>query len=190
MYKYPLRFKVDSYPLDADLGILDAEKNEILFLPKPGEEMKAGSSPYIIYSDKVARQPLYAVLRQEQGEQVTYLIKTPGDVLLGKLISEAKSAWKVLDAQESLLANIYEKASWKNSCLFTILSLPFSDSASDELLKAIAPHRYLVTLNGTQVLELREIVTAFNDDFSLKKKGEFTEREEALMVVSLMMLMY
>jgi hypothetical protein len=39
-----------------------------------------------------------------------------------------------------------------------------------------------------QVLELREVISTINDDYKLKKSGEFSECEETLLVVSLMMV--
>ena len=67
-------------------------------------------------------------------------------------------------------------------CFF---GLPFDQAFQDELLKILAPHRYIVTLNGKKVLELRELATTFSDNYRLKKSGEFSEREEALLLVGL-----
>jgi hypothetical protein len=189
MYSYPLKFKVDGTPADIDLKILDAEKNEILFRPKISEAMAEGSAACVIYTNKESRQPVYNTLFQTKNEVDSYIIRTPGETVLGELVTEAPHLWKLIDQNGIPVAAIQEKSSWKNSCLFQVLTFPLlllsNNNIEDELLKMVAPHRYIVILNGKKVLELRETVSSINDDYSLKKSGDFTEREEALMVVAL-----
>jgi len=185
MYSYPLRFKTEATPADADLTVLDAEKNEILFRPQISETMQNGKAPCIIFTDKTSRQPIYTTRLQKKNGVQSYTIHTPGEALLGEVVSGPAHAWQVLDAGGNQLASIQEKAAWKNSCLFMILTFPFDSSDTDAFLKLLAPHRYLVKLNGKKVLELRELASTIHDDYGLKKKGEFSEREEALLLVSL-----
>ncbi len=185
MYSYPLRFKTEATPADADLTILDAEKNEILFRPKISEAMQKGDTPCVIFTDKTSRQPIYTTLFREKDGMPGYTIRTMGEAVLGEVVSGQAHAWQVLDAGGNLLASIQEKAAWKNSCLFMILTFPFDSSDTDAFLKLLAPHRYLVKLNGRKVLELRELASTIHDDYGLKKKGEFSEGEEALLLVSL-----
>ena len=189
MYSYPLKIKNDGTPASNDIAILDAEKNEVLFRPKITEAMVQGTEPCILFTDKATRQPIYNTLFQEKNGGESFLIRTPGEVIMGELVGEAAHTWKVMDENGNPLATIQEKSSWKNSCLFQILTFPlliFSDTGlMDILLKMGAPHRYFVILNGKKVLQLREMVSTISDDYSLKKSGEFSEREEALLLVSL-----
>jgi hypothetical protein len=189
MYSYALKFKVDGTPADCDLRILDAEKNEILFRPRYTDGMKDGSAPFILYTDKSSRQPLYNILPQKKNDVDSYLIRTPGEAVLGELVAEADHIWNVADANGNPIAIIREKSAWKNSCLFMLLTFPFellSDpTLHDTILKIIAPHRYILTRDGKKVMELRETVSTINDDYSLKKSADFSEREESLFVVSL-----
>ncbi len=189
MYSYPLKFKVDGTPADIDLKILDAEKNEILFRPKMTDAMAEGGEPCVIYTNKESRQPVYNTLFQNRNDIESYLIRTSGNAVIGELATEAPHLWQLMDHNGTPIASIREKSSWKNSCFFQAITFPLllldNNNIQDELLKMIAPHRYILTLNGKKALELRETVSSINDDYSLKKSGEFTEREEALMVVGL-----
>jgi hypothetical protein len=185
MHSYPLKFKTEATPADFDLTVLDAEKNKILFRPKITEPVKKGQAPSIIYTDKVSNQPVYNTLFQENDGVISYLIRTPGETLLGKLVAGPGHAWQVMDENEHVLATIQEKSTWKNSCLFQLIMLPFDDDGQETILKLLAPHRYVVTLDGKKVLELREVVSTISGDYSLKKKGEFSERQEALLLTSL-----
>jgi hypothetical protein len=187
MYSYPLKFKAGKFPADEALTILDAKKNEVFFRPKLTDAMKDGKAPCIIFSNKAATQVLYTAQHEKEGEKESDLIKTNKGAILGKLIAETVNTWKVLDEQGNLLATIQEKSHWKNSCLFEILTFPFDSNDRDTYLKMLSPHRYIVTLNGTKVLNLREDVSAVRDDYSLKKNGEFSDQQEALFLVSLML---
>jgi hypothetical protein len=186
MYSYPLKFKAGKFPTDEALTILDAKKNEILFRPKLTDAMKEGKAPCIIFSNKAATQVLYTAQHDKEGEKESDLIKTKDGAILGKLIAETANTWKVLDEQGNLLATIQEKSHWKNSCLFEILTFPFDSNDRDTYLKMLSPHRYIATLNGIKVLNLREDVSAIRDDYSLKKSGEFSDQQEGLLLVSLM----
>lgn len=187
MYHYPLKFKAGSTPADAALLILDADKNEILFRPRITEAVEKGTAPCIIYTDKTASLPLCTILSQKNDGMESFVVKTPGDAILGKLVAESEHAWKVLDEHDNLIATIQEKGAWKKSCLVAILTLPFDDD--DFWFKIIAPHRFSVKINGKEVLALREVVSNISDDYNLKKHGEFSERQETLLLVSLMRIL-
>ena len=51
----------------------------------------------------------------------------------------------------------------------------------------VAPHHYLVTINGKKAMELKEDVSAIRSDYSLKKSTELGEKEENLILVCLML---
>jgi len=187
MYSYPLKYKADSTPSDAALTVQDAEKNSVLFRAKLSEEAKKGEAPCIIYTDKDSRQPIYHVLYPKEGGEPCFYIYTPGDILLGKLVVDSEHNWTVMDDMSRPVATISEKAAWKGGCLMTLLSI-IDDDFTHTVLKLLVPHRYVVSMNEP-VLTLRETTSTINDDFNLKKNGDFTEREEALMVVSLMLVL-
>ncbi|HZU87213.1 MAG TPA: hypothetical protein VFF78_06995 [Anaerolineaceae bacterium] len=181
MYNYPLKFKIDS-----DLRILDSGKTEILYRPQISESAEKGKSACTIFSDKSASQPLYTTLRQNQSGKEILLIKTLGNTLLGRLVAESEHIWKVLDERDILVATIQENGAWKKSCLVALLTLPFSDD--DFWMKIIAPRRFSVEINDIKVLGMKENVEYIHDNYTLKKCGEFSEREEVLLLVSLMMV--
>jgi hypothetical protein len=185
MYSYPLKFKAGQFPANEALTILDAKKNEILFRPKLTDAMEDGKTPCIIFSNKDASQVLYSTLHQREGEKESDLIKTKDGAILGKLVAGTEHAWEVLDANEKIIATIQEKSHWKNSCLFEILTFPFDSNDRDTYLKMLSPHRYEVSINGKKILNLREDVSAIRDDYNLKKSGEFSDQQEALFLVSL-----
>jgi hypothetical protein len=187
MYSYPLKFKAGQFPTDDALIVLDAKKNEVLFRPKLSDAMKDGKAPCIIYSNKSSTQVLYTAHLQKKGEKESDLIKTKDGVILGKLVAGSENSWDVLDENDKLLATIQEKSHWKNSCLFEILTFPFDSNDRDTYLKMLSPHRYIVTFNGVKVLNLREDVSAIRDDYSLKKNGEFSDQQEALFLVCLIL---
>jgi hypothetical protein len=185
MHSYPLRFKTEATPADAELTVLDAEKNPILFRPKVSEGMAKGNVPCVIFTDKVSNQPLFSTLFNTKNERDCHSILSTGETIIGELAGETAHTWKVLDENGQLVATIHEKSAWKNSCLFQILSLPFDQSTQDAILKWLAPHRYLVTIDGKKVMELSEIVSTISDDYKLRKSGEFSERVEMLLLASL-----
>jgi hypothetical protein len=185
MHSYPLKFKTGAIPAEEPLRVLDAEKNEILFRHKLTQAMEEGKSPCIIYSDKTSNQPLSSVLFQKNDERECYMIKTPGNVTLGKLVVEPKHSWKVMDEHDKLVATILERGSWKESCLGMLLTLPMTDDWF--WMKIFSPHTFFILMNGKKVLTLRELATV-NDDYKLSKHSEFSEREEALLLVGLMMV--
>jgi hypothetical protein len=188
MYSYPLKFKTSDEPSDAPLTVLDAEKNPVLFREMLSEDVQNGTAPCVVYTDKDSRQPLYRVLAQKEGGEKGFFIYTPGDTLLGKLVVESEHAWTVQDEMGRPVAAIAEKAAWKGGCLMSLLSL-IDDDFTDTVLKLLVPHRYVVSINEAPVLTLREGTSTIHDDFNLKKSGEYTEREEALLLVSLMMIL-
>ena len=104
MYSYPLKFKAGPFPANAALTILDAKKNEILFLSKITEPMEKGKAPCVIFTDKTASNPLYTTLHQQKGKVESFLIKTSGGTPLGKLVAESEHAWKVMDEHDNLVA--------------------------------------------------------------------------------------
>ena len=185
MYSYPLRFKAGAIPTEANQMVVDAQKHPVLFRPKITDAM----SPCTIYADQSASQPLYVALHQEQGEAIGFLIQNPGGAALGQLTASSGHAWELLDEHGHTLATIQEKAAWKNSCLYQLLTLPFDQSFSDSMLKVFAPHRYMVTINGKKALMLREVTNELSDDYILKKSGDFPQAAEAILLVSLMMLL-
>jgi hypothetical protein len=187
VYIYPLKFKAGRFPADDAMTILDAKNNELFFRLKITEPMEKGKTPCDIFTDKKASKSMYTTLKQKKGEVENYLIKASDGSTLGELVAESEHSWKVMDEHDNLVANIQEKSHWKNSCLFEILTFPFDQNDKDTYLKFLSPHRYIVTLNGKKVFQLREEVSAIRDDYSLKKFGEFSEHNEVLVVISLMM---
>jgi hypothetical protein len=189
MLRYPLRFKASETPAESALTILDAKKEPVLFRPKITEEMQSGKVMGVIYAGDSAGQPLYNTLHQESEQGVSYLIRNPDCALLGKLVVESKHKWKVLDALEQPVASIYETGTWKDSCLVQLLIMPLDTGLWDELLKAVSPRRFRVTIQEETVLDLREVVSQFVEDFELKKSGDFLEWQEALLLASLMTIL-
>jgi hypothetical protein len=185
VHSYPLNFKTEATPADDDLTVLDAEKNEFLYRPKLTEAIKAGKEVCILFTDKESRQPLYKTRVNEVNGAINFRIMTTGDVVLGELLFEKDYAWKVMDESGNQIASIEEKSAWKNSCLGQLLTLPLDGSDENFYMKSLFPHRYIVTMNGKKVMELREKVSLINDDYSLKRKGDFSEREETLLLISL-----
>jgi hypothetical protein len=186
MYNYPLKFKIISVATYKDLLVLDAQKKEILYRPALTEPVLKGQEPCVIYAD-TNMQPLYTTLFQEQDGVKSYSIKTADGQILGEMVAEPKKVWKIMDENHNPLATIQIKATWKNSCLFQIITLPFDEDIQNLIFKTLAPYRYIVTMNGNKVLELRETVSISNADHSLKKSGDFWDRQEALLLVSLIM---
>jgi hypothetical protein len=187
MYSYPLKFKAGMFPANEALTILDAKKNEILFRPKLSDAMKDGKASCTIYSNKSTTLALYTTLHQKEGEMESDLIKTKDGAIMGKLVARSEHTWDVMDANEKILATIQEKSHWKNSCLFEILTFPFDSNDRDTYLKMLSPHRYIITLDGKKVMNMREDVSAIRDDYGLKKSGEFSDPQEALFLVCLML---
>jgi hypothetical protein len=185
MYSYPLKFKTDDLPADSELSIIDAEKNDIIYRTKITENMKAGKEPCILFTDKTSKQPLFRLYITDSETEKGIKIKSTNDNGMGELVLEKEHLWKVMDESGSQIASIEEKAAWKNSCLFQLLTLPLDKSDEDVYLKMLFPHRYLLKVNGKKAMELRERVSTLSDDYTLKKSGDFSEREETLMLVSM-----
>jgi hypothetical protein len=187
MHSYPLKFKAGTTPSDEPLTVLDAEKNEILFRPGITEDMRDGKRPCVITTGKNTGQPLYNILLQKVNETDVFMIRTTGNAILGKVSVEPRDTWKIMDEHDALVAIIRGKGAWKNSCLGMLLTLPMTDDWF--WMKIISPRRFNVLINGEKVITIREMVSTVNDDYRLKKSGEFSERMEALLLVSLMMIL-
>lgn len=185
MYNYPLRFKFDPENPDKDLSILDSKKNEVLFRPKPGVQMKDGKTPVVIFSAKDRCQPIYHYQIQVQNGKTGTTITTPTDLKLGSLIQSSRREWQILDAQGLPFGMIKERCAYKGSWW----ELLWSTSVVEDLLKIFFPHRYEVNMRGKKVLVLRESDSTLVDDYFFKKKGEFNEREEALLVAGLISIL-
>ncbi len=185
MRNFPLKFKTDVNPADSDLTVLDAQKNKIFYRPKITEDMKAGKVPCVLFDEKKSVQPLYTILYRFNDDADSYVIKSAVGDVLGELLAGEKHNWKVMDAKGSLVATIQEKATYRNSCLFQILTFPMDATTEDMLMKMFAPYRYRVMMDGRLILELRELLTSLSEQYGLKKRGDFPEQHETLLLVSL-----
>ncbi len=181
MYNYALRFKYDPDSPDKDLSILDSKKNEVLFRPRPGEQVKLGTTPLVIFSAKDRHQPVYHLTFGEMDGKREVLIHTGTDLKLGRVKEVSNREWQILDAQDLAFGDIREKCIMKK----TWWQILWFTSVVDDLLKLFLPHRYEVSMRGVKVLVLRESDDTLIDDYFLKKKGEFNEREESLLVPAL-----
>jgi len=185
MYNYPLRFKFDPENPDNDLSILDSKKNEILFRPRPGKQMNDGRAPVIIFTAKDRLQPIYHYTIQKQSGKIRTLITTATDLKLGSVMRSSQREWQILDAQDLPFGEITEKCTMKK----TWWEILWSTSVVEDLLKLFLPHRYEVSMRGVKALVLRESDSTLVDDYFLKKKGEFNEREEALLIAGLISIL-
>ena len=185
MYNYPLRFKFDPENPDKDLSILDKKNNEILFRPRPGEQMKDGRAPVIIFTAKDRHQPVCHFTIQKQNGKAGVLINNPNDIKLGSIRRTSPREWQIFDAQDLPFGEIKEKCTLKK----TWWEILWTTSVVEDLLKLFFPHRYEVNMRGNKVLVLRESDSTLVDDYFLKKTGEFNEREEALLVAGLISIL-
>jgi hypothetical protein len=185
MHNYPLKIKVNRSPSTGDMKVLDAKKQEVMFRNPVSDSEKEGKSPLVIYADKAKSKVLYHVIFDGTSEEVGFTIHTPEQVKLGAVKADGKGKWNILTEYDDVLAKVVEKSGWRRSCLFSM----FEGEVIDSLTKLIAPHGYEVIIREQKVLTLREVASDLSDNYVLKKKGDFFEKEELLMVVGVLVLL-
>lgn len=185
MYSYPLRFKFDPEKPEKDLSILDSKKSEVLFRPRPGGQMLEGKKPVVIFSAKDRSQAVYQYQIQNKDKKTEIFTTTPMELKLGSLKEISAREWELFDAQGLPFGAIKERCAYKSS-FWEIL---WSASIIEDLIKIFFPHRYEVSMRDKKVLVLRESDSTLVDDYFLKKKGEFNDREESLLVAGLISIL-
>ena len=179
MYTYPLSFEIGEDGLNSDLKLKDAQKRVLLRGTQIKDDALDGKSAYCVYRTENGNELAYQIQCQKQSGIVQYAIATADGSKLGTLATEKTGKWNILSFGGLPVGQVCRKNGWRRSCLLVFLPDVF-----EAIFYLLFPVRYVIDLNGRTVLKLSEKdPTGFGaDGYSVKKVGEFTEMEEALLV--------
>lgn len=185
-----------SYPLDlgfkiATIGtrvrVSDATGRQIGYVRKKKFRLKEDVT---VYEDESQKSAKYRIKADRVWDfSASYTISTPDGRRLGAVGRQGvKSLWRssysIVDEMGSKVGSIHEENPWTKVFDSLVEIIPFAD-AFDGLFFNPA---YLISLRGEPVLRLRKERALFESRFALEKLHEFSEKEEDLLLPSVIMM--
>ena len=184
MYKYPLNLSFKIVALNPQIKITDAAGQTVLYVKQKALALKEAVK---VFADERQQAELYDIKANKIIDfSAQYNITTFAGSPVGTVKREGmKSLWKatynVLDNSGVQVGLIHEERPWIKVLDGLLSDIPF--------VGMFINPAYLVDLQGQTVLYLKKQPAWLEGKFTLTRRGQFSEAEEALLLPSIIMML-
>jgi len=184
MYNYPLNLSFKIVALNPQIKITDASGQTVLYVKQKALALKEAVK---VFADERQQAELYDIKANKIIDfSAQYNITTFAGSPVGTVKREGmKSLWKatynVLDNSGVQVGLIHEESPWIKVLDGLLSDVPF--------VGMFINPAYLVDLQGQTVLYLKKQPAWLEGKFTLTRRGQFSEAEEALLLPSIIMML-
>ena len=184
MYKYPLNLSFKIVALNPQIKITDAAGQTVLYVKQKALALKEAVKVFV---DERQQAELYDIKANKIIDfSAQYNIATFAGSPVGTVKREGiKSLWKatynILDNSGVQVGLIHEESPWIKVLDSLLGDVPF--------VGMFINPAYLVDLQGQTVLYLKKQPAWLEGKFTLTRRGQFSEAEEALLLPSIIMML-
>jgi len=184
MYKYPLNLSFKIIALNPQIKITDASGQTVLYVKQKALALKETVK---VFADERQQAELYDIKANKIIDfSAQYNINTFAGSPVGTVKREGmKSLWKatynVLDNSGVQVGLIHEENPWVKVLDGLLSDVPF--------VGMFINPAYLVDLQGQTVMYLKKQPAWLEGKFTLTRRGQFSEAEEALLLPSIIMML-
>ena len=187
MLNYPLELSFKIATIHTRVRILDAAGKEVAYVRKKALKLKEEVTVYENEGETTTRFRITA--DRVLDFNASYTIEDAAGRPLGSVAREGtrslwKSSYKIPDINRQEIGQVQEENPWTKVLdgLFEII--PFADTLGGLVFNPA----YLIDLRGSTALRLQKRRALFEGRFSLEKRAEFSEKDEELLLASIIMM--
>jgi hypothetical protein len=183
MLNYPLNLSFKIIAFNPQVKITDASGQTVLYVKQKALALKEAVK---VFADEGQQQELYNIKANKIIDfSAQYNVTTPVGSPMGAVKRQGmKSLWKatynILDAAGGEVGLIHEENPWIKVLDGLLSDIPF--------VGMFINPAYLVDLRGQTALYLKKQPAMLEGKFSLEKRGEFSDADEALLLSSVIMM--
>ena len=183
MFNYPLNLSFKIIAFNPQVKITDAAGQTVLYVKQKALALKVAVK---VFADEGQQQELYNIRANKIIDfSAQYNITTSAGGVVGAVKRHGmKSLWKatynILDMNGAEVGLIHEENPW-----IKVLDGLLSDVP---LVGMYINPAYLVELRGQTVLYFQKQPAFFESKFTVEKRGEFSNADEALLLQSIIMM--
>jgi uncharacterized protein YxjI len=187
MFNYPLTLSFKIIAIAPQIKVTDAGGQTVLYVRQKALALREDVR---IYADEQQQQQLYQLNADRIIDwSANYRIRTADDQDLGALRRKGmRSLWKatyeVTDANGQPTATIHEENPWIKVLDGLVGELPIVGM----ILPMFINPAYLADRDGQTLLRMKKEPAILEGKFTIQKLSEFQDREESLLLASLMMM--
>ena len=184
MFNYPLNLSFKIVALNPQIKITDAAGQTVLYVKQKALALKEAVK---VFADERQQAELYDIKANKIIDfSAQYNINTFAGSPVGTVKREGiKSLWKatynILDNSGAQVGLIHEENPWIKVLDGLLSDVPF--------VGMFINPAYLVDLQGQTVLYLKKQPAWLEGKFTLTRRGQFSEAEEALLLPSIIMML-
>jgi hypothetical protein len=180
---YPLNLSFKIIAFNPQVKITDASGLTVLYVKQKALALKEAVK---VFADEGQQNELYNIKANKIIDfSAQYNVTTPAGSAVGAVKRQGmKSLWKatynILDAASGEVGLIHEENPWIKVLDGLLSDIPF--------VGMFINPAYLIDLRGQTALYLKKQPAMFEGKFTLEKRGEFSDAEEALLLSSVIMM--
>jgi hypothetical protein len=184
MFNYPLNLSFKIVAFNPQVKITDASGQTVLYVKQKALALKEAVK---VFADERQQTELYNIKANKiidfsaQYNITTFAGSPVGTVKRQGMKSLWKATYDVLDNSSAQVGLIHEENPWIKVLDGLLSDIPF--------VGMFINPAYLVDLQGQTVLYLKKQPAWLEGKFTLTKRGQFSEAEEALLLPSIIMML-
>lgn len=186
MLSYPLDLSFKIATIGTRVRVVDAAGRQAAYVRKKKFKLKEDVR---IYEDEDQRDLLFRIKADRVVDfGANYAISTPDGRPLGAVKQQGvrslwKSSYSISDDRYEEVGLIHEENPWIKVLDSLAEAIPFADALGGLFFNPA----YLVELRGRTVLRMSKERSVFESRFRVEKLDDFSEKDEALLLASLIM---
>ena len=183
MFNYPLSLSFKIIAFNPQVKVTDAAGQTVLYVKQKALALKEAVK---VFADESQQQELYDIQANKIIDfSAQYNITTSAGGVVGAVKRQGmKSLWKatynILDMNGTEVGLIHEESPWIKVLDGLLSDVPFVGMYINPA--------YLVELRGQTVLYFKKQPAVFEGKFTVEKRGEFSNADEALLLQSIIMM--
>jgi hypothetical protein len=186
VYQYPLTLSFKLIVIAPQIKVTDSAGETILYVRQKALALREDVR---IFADEQQQQQLFQVNADRWLDwSANYWVRTVDGEPLGSIRRHGmRSLWKatydVSGADEQPAATIHEESAWVKVLDGLVGEIPIAGA----ILSMFVNPAYLVDVNGQTVLRMQKEPAFFEGKFTIHRLADFGQRDESLLVNSLLM---
>lgn len=187
MFSYPLDLSFKIVTIGTRVRISDSKGRQIAYVRKKKFKLKEDVR---VYRDEDQSELLFRIKADRVLDfGASYSVSDAGGRTLGAVRRQGmrslwKSSYSISDVGGAEIGDIHEENPWVKVLDGLMEAISFGDTLGGLFFNPA----YLVSLRGVSVLRLRKERAILESRFAIEKLGDFSGKDEALLLASLIMM--
>ncbi len=187
MLSYPLEIGFKIVTIGTRIRVTDATGQQIAYVRK--KKFKLKEDVMVYENEDQNRLRLRLKADRVIDFSAKYVVTGPNGESIGAVGRQGmrslwKSAYSLVDASGGGIGSIHEENAWVKVLDGLMEAIPFGDALGGMFFHPA----YLVDVRGETVLRVQKERSIFESKFTIQKRGDFSEKEEELMLAGAIMM--